>query len=125
LEGGNALVVGRAPAGDVLYSTRRFSPLPNPQLADVDRSTGIRTAVELGKRLADRAARRRPDIVVDNMPHATFAGGDAQLDPAIKYVQEQIRLHPVPVPAAAKYLGQSFKPRRNRGSQPEGGDQQP
>jgi tricorn protease len=68
-----------------------------------------------------------PDIVVDNMPHATFAGGDAQLDAAIKYLQEQIRLHPVPVPVAPKYPDKSFKPRGTRGSQQGGADrdQQP
>ena len=30
-----------------------------------------------------------PDLVVDNLPHATYAGGDAQLDAAIKYLQER------------------------------------
>ncbi len=44
-----------------------------------------------------------PDTVVDNLPAATFRGEDAQLDAAIKYLQEQIRLHPVPVPAPPKY----------------------
>ncbi len=68
-----------------------------------------------------------PDIVVDNMPHATFAGGDAQLEAAVKYLQDQIRLHPVPAPVAPKYPDKSFKPRGTRGSQPGGGDrdQQP
>ena len=32
-----------------------------------------------------------PDIVVDNLPHATFNGGDAQLDAAIDYLLEEIR----------------------------------
>ena len=32
-----------------------------------------------------------PDIVVDDLPHATFGGSDAQLDAAIKYLQEEIR----------------------------------
>ena len=44
-----------------------------------------------------------PDTVVDNLPAATFRGEDAQLDAAIKYLQEQIRLHPIPVPAPPKY----------------------
>ena len=39
-----------------------------------------------------------PDIVVDNLPHATFEGHDAQLDTAIQYLQEQLKLHPVPNP---------------------------
>ena len=29
-----------------------------------------------------------PDIVVDNLPHATFKGEDAQLDAAVKYLLE-------------------------------------
>ncbi len=41
-----------------------------------------------------------PDIVVDNLPHATFDGKDAQLEAAVKYLQEQLRLHPVTVPPA-------------------------
>ena len=35
-----------------------------------------------------------PDIAVDNLPHATFAGGDAQLDAAVKYLQDAIRKEP-------------------------------
>ena len=32
-----------------------------------------------------------PDIVVDNLPHATFEGKDAQLDAAIAYLQQEIK----------------------------------
>ncbi len=40
-----------------------------------------------------------PDIVVDNLPHATFKGKDAQLEAAIKHVQKMIKEKPVePVP---------------------------
>jgi tricorn protease len=39
-----------------------------------------------------------PDMVVDNPPHATFAGEDAQLKQAIAYLQQQIRENPVTVP---------------------------
>src|SRR5688500_9265321 len=35
-EGGNALVVGWTPGGEVLYSTRRYSTLPNTQLARIE-----------------------------------------------------------------------------------------
>ncbi len=41
-----------------------------------------------------------PDVVVDNLPHATFKGEDAQLKEAIADLQEQIKLHPVDVPPA-------------------------
>ena len=35
-----------------------------------------------------------PDIVIDNLPHQTFEGGDAQLDAAIDYLLEKIREDP-------------------------------
>jgi tricorn protease len=41
--------------------------------------------------------------VVDNLPHATFGGEDAQLAAAIAYLQRQIREHPVPVPPPPAY----------------------
>jgi tricorn protease len=44
-----------------------------------------------------------PDSVVDNPPHATFGGEDAQLAAAIAYLQRQIREHPVPVPPPPAY----------------------
>jgi tricorn protease len=36
-----------------------------------------------------------PDIEVHNLPHATFNGKDAQLDAAMKYLQNKIRKDPV------------------------------
>jgi tricorn protease len=50
-----------------------------------------------------------PDIVVDNLPHATFGGQDAQLEAAVRYLQEQIRLHPVTVPPAPLRPDKSIK----------------
>jgi tricorn protease len=50
-----------------------------------------------------------PDIVVDNLPHATFEGKDAQLEAAVAYLQEQIRKDPRPVPPAPPYPDKSFK----------------
>ena len=50
-----------------------------------------------------------PDIVVDNLPHATFKGEDAQLEAAVEYLQEQIRLHPVEVPPVPPYPDKSFE----------------
>jgi tricorn protease len=44
-----------------------------------------------------------PDIVVDNLPHAAFKGHDAQLEAAVKYLQDEIKKKPVPVPPAPKY----------------------
>lgn len=50
-----------------------------------------------------------PDIVVDNLPHATFKGSDAQLEAAVKHLQERIAQDPRPVPPLPKYPDKSFK----------------
>jgi len=44
-----------------------------------------------------------PDIVVDNLPHATFEGRDAQLETAIRVLLDDIKEHPEPVPAPPVY----------------------
>lgn len=49
-----------------------------------------------------------PDIVVDNPPHATFKGEDAQLDAAVKYLLEEIRKDPRPVPEPPPFPDKSF-----------------
>lgn len=56
-----------------------------------------------------------PDIVVDNLPHETFKGRDAQLEAAIKYLEEEIKKNPIPKPAAPKYPDKSFKRRGGSG----------
>jgi tricorn protease len=46
-----------------------------------------------------------PDIVIDNLPHATFKGEDAQLTAAVKYLKKKLKDEPVtlpPVPAFPK-----------------------
>jgi tricorn protease len=50
-----------------------------------------------------------PDIVVDDLPHATFGGSDAQLDEGLRYLQEEIRKDPRPVPKAPAYPNRAFK----------------
>jgi tricorn protease len=50
-----------------------------------------------------------PDIVVDNLPHETFNGKDAQLDAAITFLEQEIRNKPVPKPVAPKYPDKSFR----------------
>jgi tricorn protease len=37
-----------------------------------------------------------PTIEVNNLPHATFLGEDAQLEAAIKYLKEKLKNDPVP-----------------------------
>jgi len=44
-----------------------------------------------------------PDIVVDNLPHAAFNGKDAQLEAALKHLQELIAKDPVDVPKPPPY----------------------
>jgi len=49
-----------------------------------------------------------PDIVVDNLPHATFLGQDAQLEAAVKHLQEKIAQDPRPVPPPPPYPKKAF-----------------
>jgi tricorn protease len=49
-----------------------------------------------------------PDMSVDNLPHATFDGGDAQLDAGLKYLKEEIQKDPRPVPDHPPYPNKSF-----------------
>ena len=55
-----------------------------------------------------------PDIVVDNPPHATFGGADAQLDTAIDYLLDKIATAPIPVPDPPAYPNLRFDYRQNR-----------
>jgi tricorn protease len=49
-----------------------------------------------------------PDIEIDNLPHATFNGKDAQLEAAIKHLQELIKKDPRDVPNPPAYPDKSF-----------------
>jgi tricorn protease len=55
-----------------------------------------------------------PDIVIDNLPHATFEGADAQLDAAIQYLQQQIKECPIDVPPPPPYPNKAFEYERGR-----------
>jgi tricorn protease len=50
-----------------------------------------------------------PDIVVDNLPYATYRGSDAQLDAAIDYLKKKIAAEPVTVPPPPPHPDKSFK----------------
>jgi tricorn protease len=50
-----------------------------------------------------------PDIVVDNLPHATFEGSDAQLAAAMEYLSKLVAEHPNPVPQAPPYPNKAFQ----------------
>lgn len=74
---------------------------------------GIATAAEFGVYSPERTWLIEghgvdPDIVVDNLPHATFEGSDAQLDAAIDLLQQQIKSDPNPVPPHPPYPDKSF-----------------
>jgi tricorn protease len=49
-----------------------------------------------------------PDIVVDNLPHETFKGKDAQLDAAITHLEKLIAQDPREVPQPPAYPDKSF-----------------
>jgi tricorn protease len=51
-----------------------------------------------------------PDLVVDNLPHATFEGADAQLEAAVEYLRRRIREVPPAVPEPPPYPDKSFRP---------------
>ncbi len=76
---------------------------------------GIATAAEMGvygpegKWLIEGHG-VEPDIVVDNLPSATFNGRDAQLEAAIEYLKKLIKEKPVAVPAVPPYPDKTFRP---------------
>ncbi len=55
-----------------------------------------------------------PDIEVDNLPHATFNGQDAQLDAAIDHLQKLIKEDPRKVPDVPDYPNKSFDNNRKQ-----------
>ncbi|MBS0198426.1 MAG: PD40 domain-containing protein [Planctomycetes bacterium] len=76
---------------------------------------GIATASEIGVYGPDgiwliEGHGAEPDVVVDNLPHATFTGQDAQLNAAIEYLKKEIKDKPVDVPPMPKHPDKSFKP---------------
>ncbi len=78
----------------------------------VDR--GIATAAETGVYGPERqwlieGHGVEPDIVVDNLPHETFTGRDAQLEAALKHLEALIQADPRPVPAAPPYPNKAPK----------------
>ncbi|MCB1126537.1 MAG: PD40 domain-containing protein, partial [Verrucomicrobiae bacterium] len=96
-------VIGtRTWGGEIWLSARRWL---------VDR--GMATAAELGVYGPEgewliEGHGVDPDIVVDNLPHATFNGSDAQLDAAIQHLLEAIENEPDPVPPPPDYPDKSL-----------------
>jgi tricorn protease len=52
-----------------------------------------------------------PDITVDNLPHRTFLGDDAQLAAGVKFLQAEIAKHPNPPVPHPPFPDKSFKPK--------------
>jgi tricorn protease len=82
--------------------------------SNVEADNGIATAAEMGVYSPDgrwliEGHGVDPDIVVDNLPHATFAGEDAQLKAAIDLLKKDIADDPRPVPQHPPYPDKSFK----------------
>ena len=50
-----------------------------------------------------------PDILVDNLPHETFLGKDAQLEAAIAYLKEKMAKEPRKVPPAPVRPDKAFE----------------
>ena len=82
---------------------------------NVQADNGVATAAETGvysidgKRWLIEGHGVDPDIVVDNLPHATFDGNDAQLEAAIKLLEQEIKDDPRPVVQHPDYPDKSFK----------------
>jgi tricorn protease len=75
---------------------------------------GIATAAEMGVYGPERKWLIEghgvdPDIVVDDPPHATFEGGDGQLEAAVKLLEDEIHKDPRLVPKAPPYPDKSFQ----------------
>jgi tricorn protease len=75
---------------------------------------GIATAAEMGVYTEDgkwiiEGHGVDPDIVVDNLPYATFHGKDAQLDAAIDFLKKKMLEMPVTVPEIPRLPDKSFE----------------
>jgi tricorn protease len=80
---------------------------------------GVATAAELGVYGPERKWLIEghgvdPDIVVDNLPHATFEGQDAQLEAAIRYLTDELKQHPNPLPAPPAYPDKRYAAKTGR-----------
>jgi tricorn protease len=60
-----------------------------------------------------------PDILVDNLPNATFNGKDAQLEAAVAYLKKLIAEKPLPVPKPPVYPNKSFTGPIETGARPK------
>jgi tricorn protease len=85
---------------------------------NVQADNGVATAAETGvysidgKQWLIEGHGVDPDIIVDNLPHATFDGSDAQLEAGIDLLEKEIKEDPRPVVQHPPYPDKSFKYRQ-------------
>jgi tricorn protease len=83
--------------------------------SNVQADNGLASAAEIGVYGADgkgwliEGHGVEPDITVDNLPHATFGGTDAQLQAGIDLLKQEIKDDPRPLPPHPPYPDKSFK----------------
>lgn len=81
--------------------------------SNVQKDRGVATAAEFGVFAGNEWLIEGhgvdPDVVVDNLPHATFNGEDAQLRAGVEHLQKLIREKPVAPPAPPPYPDKSFR----------------
>jgi tricorn protease len=82
--------------------------------SNIQADNGVATAAEIGVYSGDgkwliEGHGVEPDIVVDHLPHATFAGTDTQLQAGIDLLKQEIKDDPRPVPPHPPYPDKSFK----------------
>jgi tricorn protease len=80
--------------------------------SNVQADNGVATAAETGvyadgKWLIEGRG-VEPDITVDNLPHVTDTGEDAQLNAALKELEQEIKADPRPVPPPPPHPDKSF-----------------
>ncbi len=80
--------------------------------SNVQADNGVATAAETGvyadgKWLIEGRG-VEPDMVVDNPPHVTDSGDDAQLNAALKELEQEIKADPRPVPPPPAHPDKSF-----------------
>jgi tricorn protease len=108
-DGGGAQVVGFAPDGALVYSTRRYSTLPDTELFRLDMSTGERKAVPLAQAAEGTWTPDGRTLFFTRLPFQgshtkRYRGGTAQQ--LWKYVEGT----PEAVPLTADYPGTSKDP---------------
>jgi tricorn protease len=81
----------------------------NNQQADNGIATAAQTGVYADGKWLIEGHGVDPDMVVDNLPHETYDGKDAQLEAALNELQQEIQADPRPLPKAPPHPDKSFQ----------------